>query len=385
MYIKKIFLFIILPFLLLSLYSCWNNSKWNSLDKEEITSTSSVINNENNNITSTSSLINNKKIEVVKDIKDMNINEINNSLYSINWVKNLKDKINNLSLSWSSIENISKSIYLKSFLWNYNEALEKRDDLCKTDKNSCKKVDINLTSYRPEDMNWNILTWVTMSVDWKYIWDLKGKNTFNVYNNFVHRIKLSKKGYLDFYYKIALSKNWLLNWSLNPKFVKAYSEKTLDTSSSWTFDTKNFSYKISPNSFSYNNWITASGNIDIYFFDISSQDWDINALNLDAFDNSWSYLWNSMVTHWMPFVKAYKWDKELVISKPIIWKGKIQNLSKSPNIDLDNVPKNEWLWIEDFKKYNIPPFWSLNQDSWVWLESKMKLLDSRWNYEFQFN
>jgi len=93
-----------------------------------------------------------------------------------------------------------------------------------------------------------------------------------------------------------------------------------------------------------------------------------------------------MVTFGMPLVIAYdkNWN-QLNITSEIIWNWKIQNLEKAPWIDLDNVPKNIWLSKKELDKYKIPNFWHLDLDSWVWIESKMKILDSKWNYEFKLN
>jgi hypothetical protein len=86
-----------------------------------------------------------------------------------------------------------------------------------------------------------------------------------------------------------------------------------------------------------------------------------------------------MITYWMPLIKAYKWDKELVINKEIVWKYKIDN---DWTMNFKDVPKWVYLGVEELKKYNIPPFWRLDQKTWIWYPSKAKILDEEWNVEF---
>jgi hypothetical protein len=88
-----------------------------------------------------------------------------------------------------------------------------------------------------------------------------------------------------------------------------------------------------------------------------------------------------MITFGMPLIKAYLWDEELEINKEITWKWKILNIDS--NMNLKDVPKWKYLTRNELAKYNIPPFWRLNQKIWVWYESKMKILDEKWNYEFK--
>jgi hypothetical protein len=320
-----------------------------------------------------------------KDIKEMNFIELSNSLYMKDGWNNLKEKIQILSQSGSSNENKAKASYLESFLWDYKQAIANRDTLCEQETNDsyCKKTPLDITSYRPEDTKWNILDGVQISLPWEETKNLKWKNILNVYNKFVHRIKVSKKWYLDFYEKIVLDNTQNVKNSINPKLVQADKNIEISNNEDTQHKTDNFEYQISANTFVDTLWDTVNGKIDVFFFDIHAEDGDINALNLDSFDEDGSYIGNSMVTHWMPLIKAYKWEKELKINIPIIGKGKILEPGKSEWIDLWEVPKNEWLTKETLDQYNIPPFWYLDQNAWVWKSSEMKILDTKWNYEFK--
>lgn len=325
-----------------------------------------------------------------KDITKISLNDINNSFYSINKNENFNEKIKILlSSSLSDIDKL-KIPFIQSFMWNYKDALFYRDNLCKNSKNLdkekiCRKINFNLISYRPIDYEWKILDWVDLFVDWINLWKLKWVNEFKIYDNFIHRIKLSKKGYIDFYKKISLLNYWTFKESITPKMLKAYWSETRNIWDSFQYSTQNFNYNILSNSFSYKNWDKVYWNIDIYFFDITWEEWNINALNLDSFSDDWFYQWGSMTTYWMPLIKAYKWNEELKIVKDIMWKSKILNTDKALWIKLEEVPKNEWLNYSSLEKYNIPPFWCLNQEYWIWISSKMKILDNNWNYEFNMN
>lgn len=376
----QILLFLIVTSFLL--VSCW----WDNTKKIEVkqeTKKQEVKKQENINKIEEKNVILEK---FNKDIKKISFNELNNSLYSNGGWNNLKEKIKILSASWETINNKMKATFLQSFIWDYKNALEKRKELCKNNSNLdfCKKIDLSLISYRPTDNDWNILDNVKISVDWKYIWDLKWKNTLQVENKFIHRIRVSKQWYLDFYKKNFIDSNWNEKESLNPQLLKADKKVIIDTNKDTKVDTDNFSYNIQSNSFITKNWKKYSWKVNLYVFDITEDDWDLNVLNLDIFDKNGDYVWNSMVTFGMPLLKAYddKWN-ELVIWKKIIGKWIIQNLEKAPWIDLNNVPKNKWLSKNELDKYKIPPFWYLDQKNWVWLESEMKILDSNWNYEFR--
>ncbi len=321
-----------------------------------------------------------------KDITKISFNELNNSLYSNGWWDNLKEKIKLLNSTWSTIDNKFKATFLESFLWDYKNALKNRYELCKKNNQSsyCEKKKLNLISYRPKDNNWNNISNVKIYIDWRDFWELKWKNSFELENKFIHRIKLSKEWYLDFYKKIFIddfSNN--LKDSINPKLLKADFLKEIDSTKENNIKSDNFEFNIKKNSFKTKSWKLYSWKVKLYIFDIGEQDWDINALNLDSFDDNWSYWWNSMVTFWMPLIKAYdtNWN-ELIINEKIIWKWKIQNINKASWINLNSVPKNKWLTKQELDKYNIPNFWHLDQENGVWIADKMKILDSEWNYEF---
>jgi len=375
---KKLFIYIFSLFLIFGFSSC---------NDQEV----KQINLKNNNIEeniSKDEIQKGEKNELEKfnkDIKKISFTELNNSLYSRWGWDNLVEKIKVLSWTWETLENKLKSTFLESFIWDYKNALENRKKLCKNiNSDFCKKNKLKLISYRPVDFKWNILDNLKIIIDWRDFWKLKWKNNFVLENKFIHRIKLSKEWYLDFYKKVFIDSNWDLNESINPKLLKSDLEKGINNNEKIKIKSDNFIFNINKNSFITENWNEYKWKVKVYIFDITEEDWDLNILNLDVFDDKWTYLWNSMVTFWMPLIKAYdeEWN-ELKIWKEVLWKWKIQNQEKSPNMDLVNVPKNKWLSKNDLDKYNIPPFWYLDQNNGVWVNSKMKILDNEWNYEFK--
>lgn len=321
-----------------------------------------------------------------KDIKKISLMELNNSMYSNGW-DNLKEKIKKLSKTGSSFENKTKAIYLESFIWDYESALKNKKELCKwkKDDENCKKADISLTSYRPKDLEWNYVTGATLSVNWVEKWKFNLKNTLNLENKFVHRVIVSKEWYLDFYKKIYVDSSMWNSESINPEMVKAEKALVIDSTQDNQVKTTNFVYNIAKDSFTYKNGKDYTGKVKIYAFDIWDDTRDINVFQLDAFSENFDYDGYSFVTFGMPFMRAYDMNgKKLYLKKDIIWTGKVQNIEKSPGIDFKNVPKNVYLSGKELRKYNIPPFWNLNFDSWVWYEAKMKILDEEGNYEFQY-
>lgn len=322
-----------------------------------------------------------KAKEVVID-KEVSLVNLSNEIHSEEWKKNLLDKINKLEKEWTN-ESLQKAIYLKSFMWKYSDVLNDINKLCK--KNSldyCKKEKLKLISFYPTDKNKKYLKNVKISVNWWKEKNLLWENTLELNKNFINRVKISAKWYTDFYKKINIVKKVSNEDMVNPKLIKAKKKKTID-SSKWIFEisTKHFSYTIAPNTFVRKNWEQVNWNIDLYLFDIDRENADSNLLSLDVFDSEWNNIWNWMVTYWMPLIKAYLWDEELKIWTEITWKWKIMYITKYMN--LKDVPKWKYLSKKELEKYNIPPFWILNQDSWVWNESKMKILDEEWNYEFK--
>lgn len=323
-----------------------------------------------------------KRMGSYDNIESIDVNKIYGSLYQSWGGYELGKKIDYLK----SVNELSKSSFLSSFIWDYSGAINDREKFCVSkDQNQdfCSKKQMDLKLWDITDMSWKILSDVGVSLDWVYLWNIKNIKKVDGYNNFVHRVKFSKKGYLDFYSKIVLWNSPYIDIEESPKLLKSDYFKTIKTDENFTYKTKNFTYNIIADAFLKNDWTQASWNIDVYFFDIWANNWDLNALNLDIFDDNYSYLGSSFTTLWMPLIKAYSWDEELnIISGKVSWTWIIQNRERAPWMDLNGVPKNVWLTKYELDMYKIPPFWFLDQKNWVWKSGKMKILDPLWNYEF---
>lgn len=328
--------------------------------------------------------------EFDKDIREVSFVELSNSLYQPKWWDNLKDKIEYLKAS-NDYDDKQKATYLESFVWNYKDAKKDREALCQNATENdifCKEIQLKLTSYFPEDTEGNYLDWVKLYLDWEEVWNLVWKNNLTLENNFLHRISAEKEWYLDFFWKYYVN-SWVsstIQESFSPKLSKAYTWVTIKSNESAELFTYNYTFFIKPNTFIDKNGNVYNWDVKVYLFDLDSSNNDENPFGLDAFTENLSYAWGSMVTFWMPYLTAYDINgNRLYIWTEITWKWQIQNTEKQPDIDLVNVPKNVFLSKVELEEYKIPPFWNLDITSWVWKESKMKILDTEWNYEFIYN
>jgi hypothetical protein len=302
----------------------------------------------------------------------MDFIDLSNSLYSLEWSKNLIKKID-LLINSDKKDNKFKGIYYLSLLGRYTQAEKLRDDLCKDNNwDFCSKKLFELKIFNVQDIRWNNLEKIKLSVNWKKEVPLQIVNKLKLYNNYIHRAKISKKGYTDYFIKINLNSKNNQEFIIEPKLIKAEKIVKLNPNKINILNTKNFEYKITK----------INQDLEVAIFDINNEQaqWT-NLLNLDSFDESGNFVWTRMISYWMPLIKFYKWNKEIRLTWKVIWKWKIQNIDDS--MDFINVPKNKYLSKKELDKYWIPSFWILDQDAWVWRESKMKILDKNWNYEFK--
>ncbi len=306
----------------------------------------------------------------------MTIEKVAGSIYTASGRKDIDTQIENYTKK-NEIENAS---FLSSFIGNYSSGLLQREEFCANPesqiKTSCTDIGITLSPIIRDKEN-TTLSGVTISLGWK---SLTG-TSFKLGGNFVHRIRFSKKGFLDTY-QIAVTRDTDMKLDGAMKTAKADATINIPSGQALNQKTEHFEFSIASDSFQRKWGGEIVGNIDIYFFDINASDGNLDVLNLDAFDDDLSYVGSSMSTLWMPLVKAYLGDEELDIWKWITGKGKIQHLERAPRIDLVNVPKNIHLNMTELAKYNIPPFWNMDKENGIWRSSTMKILDTDGNYEF---
>lgn len=315
------------------------------------------------------------------------VDQLNFSLYSEEWAKDLYSKINKLKDS-EKLEDKVWATFLESFVWKYDEAIEDRKNLCETIedekeyKKYCEKELLTINSFRPVDQDWNIIPNTIISINWQEEARMWAITKFELYNNFTNRLKVSAVWYTDFYEKIVSTSEWFDKVQVSPKLIKSDKSIVLNDDSEKEIETTNFKFYLKKDDFVNQNWSKVTWDIEVHLFDLWENDWDFNNINLDNFDSeTWTYMWQSMVTFWMPLIKAYNNWIELEI-KEVKWIWKIQNWWKNPWLDLENVPKNKYLSHEELEQYKVPYFRILNRKSWVWYTTDLKILDTDWNYEF---
>lgn len=361
---KKITLLLLTCFVIVS---CGNKNKENL---EENISIENEITNKQIEI----------KEEIPKDFREISMFNLTNEIFSATWKQNLKQKAEILRND-ENLENKQKATYIESVLWNYDVALKEREELCEKefDKKYCEKVQLELISFLPEDENENILKDVKVFVDGR-----ENFSTDEIEPNFMHRVQYKKEGYLDYTTKFNLRDD-SEKTMFSPVLVKANLEKELDSDKNMLEETENYTFSLEKNSFITADWKEYNGKVKAYFWDLWENENHYNVFKLDVFDNNWNQVWDSFTTFGMPYVKFFDENgNELKTKKWVSGSWFIQNQHKAPNIDLKNVPKNVWLGKEEMDEYNIPPFWILT-DRWVWVESKAKILDEKWNYEFIYD
>lgn len=363
---KKYFLVLLM---LAFLASCWQKEE---VKPEVSTSTTQTWTNQEQIV---------EKEEEPKDFRFISMFDISNEMHSKTWSQNLYEKIETLKNN-EKIENKQKATYLESFVWDYENALKNRKDLCEkeNDPNFCGNVSFNLSYFSPTTKTWEEIEDYKVSVNGK---EISKRSELEWYNSFWSSVKFSKEGYLDYYQKFNIQ-NYNPFVSIAPVMLKADLEKEQDSTQRIFEKTENFTFKAEGN-----NYLTKDGKeynwkVKLYFFDLDQNDNDNNVFRLDAFDENGSLVWNTMVTFGMPYLKAYSenWE-ELRLKDGFTWTWFIQNQEKTFKMDLKNVPKNIYLGKTELDKYGIPPFWVLTNE-WVWKASEMKILDEQWNYEFKY-
>ena len=159
---KLVYLAIIIVILIIWIIFLINFKKWN------------VVNNNLNLIKNNQS----NQIDNTKDSTDIDINKIYGSIFQSWWNLELKQKIDN----FKSENELWKSSFLSSFVWDYSNAIIDREKYCnsqKQNKNFCDKKQMNLKFSKITDTNWKILTDINLSVDWTEVWNLKDIKKIN--------------------------------------------------------------------------------------------------------------------------------------------------------------------------------------------------------------
>ncbi len=321
-----------------------------------------------------------------KELNNMSVDEVQNSINSKTWKLDLKEKIDYLEKT-NSIEDKHKNVFFKSFIWEYKDALKLQKEVCVNNKNdeNCKQQIIDFSILSISDSDSNAITDLkdlSIKLNWEKI-KFANSFTWKLVYNFNHRLSINKKWYISYYKKIVAKNNYLdNNYDLNVVLEKYSLYKRINSSKRDTYKTKNFEFIISEKSFAYKNWNKVTWDIDVYFFDIEPK--DISLFNLDMFSkNDYSNLWNHLVNKSTALIKAYKGNEELKIIKPIKVLSNLNNISRKIYLtNLNEIPKNTVLTQDLKKQFRVPFIWNLNSDSWVWISTELKILNSNWDIEF---
>lgn len=308
-----------------------------------------------------------------------NVTDISNHLRADNSWNNIQNYIN--SLTGSDINSKMNRSYLQSFMGDYQNANRTRDELCSYNPATCPQSDIELKINTPLDAKTGEAIGKTnIYVNARKI-DTSTKPKF--YNNMVHRIRVEKEWYLDTYGLLNAIPGGYNKLDADPKMKKAELHTSTPASQSTKQKVTNFEYSVPANAFTDMAGNPVTGNVDIYYFSLDQWDQGLSVFQLSTFYADGTLAGHSMFTFGMPIVTAYQNGLPLKIRSPIEWSGAI--LGVTPEMDLQNVPKNVWLWAKELLKYKIPPFWSLNREAGIWTESKMMILDTKGTYRFQIS
>ncbi len=332
------------------------------------------------------------KNEPKKELKEEKIEEISKeklikNIKTVEWWKNLKEKIEKISKFKTSRE-IDKLLILKSTVWEISEVLKAKEEYC--DK---FKMDVHCMKFRADfvveelvDQNNSRIFWkddLWLSLDQK---EIEFKHMFSSELNYQmdHILKVTKKWYIWFYKTFY---SWIISpenkFRLKPKLEKYTFSKNIKSSEWFSHKTENYEFILEPDTFVYKSWKKVLWDIDLYLFDIKNK--DLSIFSLKKFDReTLSYLWRWVKNDSFALVKAYKWNEELKINKPVKVLSNLNNIKFNGNYS-NLIPKNKILTVEEKEKYNLPFIWNLDFDSWIWLTSDLKVLNKKLDIEFTLN
>lgn len=301
-------------------------------------------------------------------------------------------------------ESLKELAFAQSFIGDLSSAEASLDTYCQenAENGACRKIQYVFDIQEPVDNIGRPLAGTIFEVIGKSstTQELSGADTVSdtMYKNTMIRTKITKKGYTDF-----LSRAMHIAWegstdtqqkmTLSPVMIPAEVWVTKKHSEAYEVKTRNYTFTVQPETFVYADGTLAEGDIEAYFFDITADTANVYAsgmFSLDIFDRSGVYVGEGMQTYGMPLVKAYKWDTELYVKKPIIGVGRMTNMDdfKQKNniteIDFGAVPKNTPLDTATAAQYWLPPFWQYQKRTGTWETSTFQVLDNTGLSQFSF-
>lgn len=327
------------------------------------------------------------------------------------WLSSTQELSNQLgdpSISWLEVANSKQAdaknddrmlidaAFAQSVLWDLSSAETLLDTYCtnhETDS-ACQKIHIIYNTTPPIDQDGQLVQDAHFSILWQ---DSDVQNfRYDAYPNTIVRSKISKEWYTDHF-----SQKNLTLWPdenkqveeifLDPVILLAAQDKiSLSVGSAFEVTTEHYTFSWDGNNFLSSSNESVDGDIDVYFFDLWRNTGNFEAsslLALDVFDSRDSIVWFRMNTFGMPLVKAYKNGEELKIdpNNPIRVEGYFQDHSDylsliNRDIDPESIYTDVPVWtkitVDNAESFGMPPFWRLDSEYGIWVDSSYTLLDS---------
>lgn len=330
--------------------------------------------------------------------------ELANSVWTpdIQWKNVITEKTGEVQKNPEALKELA---FAQSFTGDFAGAEESLDTYCQknVDDGACQKIQYLFDVQKPVDNSGKPLSGVTFEVIGKpsTVQEISGAGTVSdtTYKNTMIRTKITKKGYTDFISR-AMHIAWDENSdtqkqsTISPVMIPADVQVTKKHSEAYEVKTRNYTFTVQPETFVYADGTPVEGDIEAYFFDINADTSNAYAsgmFSLDIFDGSTGeYMGEGMQTYGMPLVKAYKWDIELYVKKPIVWVGRMSHLedfkvkNNITNIDFAAIPKNVSLDFAAASQYSLPPFWQYQKRTGIWETSTFQVLDNTGLSQFLF-
>jgi len=131
----------------------------------------------------------------VVDLGNDSIEYLSAHMFSGSGQASVQDYI--AALTGSDADTVEKRAYLQSLIGDYAEAISARDTLCETNPEECPGTYIVLDVGPASDQSGNTISSPRVYLDGAVI--SPDEKSPLVYNNFVHRVRVEKEGYLDAY------------------------------------------------------------------------------------------------------------------------------------------------------------------------------------------
>jgi len=310
-------------------------------------------------------------------LENATLQDLSSHIRSTSGISNIPAYIE--SLTGTDQNTVIKKAYLQSFVGDYTQANQARDELCSYSNAHCAQKNIEIKVPKAVDKSGAAVAGTQVYIDTKKIQNAPTET--RLYDNMVHRIRIAKEGYLDSYGSLNAVEGGYNTLEASGVLKKAEAHTSSPATEAVVKKVTNFEYHVPANAFVDQSGKAVTGDVDVYYFSMDQSDQDLSIFGLSAFGPDGNLIGDSMITYGMPLVTAYQDGNPLRIIRPIEGTGTILGINDTMN--LKDVPKNVWLNGAELLEYGIPPFWSLNRETGTWTETRMMILDEQGNYRFE--